>query len=64
MILNIGSGKSREGDVRLDVYPLKNVNKVWDVEDGIPYQDGHFDKIICNCVFEHVKNPKDVVWCN
>ena len=57
MMLNIGSGKSKEGDVRLDVYPLKNVNKVWNVENGIPYPQGYFDEILCECVFEHMKNP-------
>ena len=61
MILNIGSGKSKEGDIRLDIYPLENVNKVWNVENGIPYPDNYFDKIICNCIFEHIKNPNNLL---
>jgi SAM-dependent methyltransferase len=27
----------------------------------IPFEDGHFDVVICNAVLEHVENPDDVV---
>lgn len=29
--------------------------------DDIPFEDGHFDAIICNAVLEHVINPEEVM---
>jgi len=61
MILNLGSGKDPRGDIRMDIYPLPNVNKVWDLEKGIPYPDNTFDEIICDCIFEHMRNPNALI---
>lgn len=57
MMLNIGSGNSTVGDVRLDIYDLPNVNKVANVEEGLPFEENTFDDILCDCVFEHIKDP-------
>ena len=56
-MLNLGSGTSTKGDVRLDIYPLENVNCVYDIEKGLPFKENYFDDIFCQCVFEHMKNP-------
>lgn len=59
MMLNIGSGNSTVGDVRLDIYKLPNVTHVADVEkEGLPFKDNTFDDILCDCVFEHMKDPQ------
>jgi len=59
MMLNIGSGNSTVGDVRLDIYKLPNVTHVVDVDtNGIPFPDNTFDNILCDCVFEHIKDPQ------
>jgi predicted SAM-dependent methyltransferase len=60
-MLNLGSGTSKKGDVRLDIYPLENVNCVYDIEKGIPFGNEVFDDIFCQCVFEHMRNPSFIL---
>lgn len=41
---------------------LHNENiDVYSPLDSIPFENGHFDVVICNAVLEHVRNPEEVV---
>jgi len=58
-ILNIGCGRQiLEGAENLDKIPFEGVDKVWDLKDGLPYQDGQFDKVIANYVLCQISSPE------
>lgn len=61
-ILDIGCGHNPRGNYGIDKYvDLKSTKdfhfKKWDVENGLPYPDNFFDKIISYSVLEHLHNP-------
>jgi predicted SAM-dependent methyltransferase len=57
-VLNIGCGYSFEGTDRIDLVKTPATTKVCNIEDGLPYKENTFDKIICHHVFEHIRNLK------
>lgn len=58
LCLNLGSGsRPLPNYVNIDKEDKDNVDVVWDLEEGIPYDNGTVDVIYCKCVFEHLKNP-------
>jgi hypothetical protein len=55
MILNIGCGNDREGDVRLDIEPSPTTNLIADAHN-LPVR-ALFTKIKCYNVLEHLNSP-------
>lgn len=61
MKLNIGPGKSGQGDVRIDLYPFDGVTHVLDLAvEPIPYPDNTFDEAEASHVLEHI--PTQLRW--
>lgn len=62
LVLNVGSGVHRYAvpTVNLDVFPYKEVDVVGDAL-AMPFQDNTFDGALCECLLEHVTDPKAVV---
>lgn len=61
-IVDIGSGSKRRGKgvVNLDVFPLANVDMVFDGRE-LPIRDEVVDGIISTAVLEHVMDPSQLV---
>jgi SAM-dependent methyltransferase len=61
-ILNVGSGvhRYRSSMVNLDIYPYRGVDIVADAT-ALPFPDDTFEGAICECLLEHVPEPKKVV---
>ena len=57
MILNVGCGYKRYGDVRADIFPTPAVNIILDADSPLPFKSEVFDEVYCRCLFEHLKNP-------
>ena len=55
-----GAGSFVDGYVNLDLYPLPGVNVVGDAQH-LPFSSGIFQRVECDAVLEHVKNPENVV---
>ena len=60
-ILNIGSGYSYFGTDRIDINKTPQTTKVADVEKGLPYKSNYFDIVFTECLFEHLKNPNELL---
>lgn len=56
LILNIGCGKQRYGDVRLDFVLTETVNIIGDCQQ-LPFRDEVFTEVYERNVLEHVPNP-------
>lgn len=69
MKINLGSGTAPfEGYINCDLYPSgvvvpgaiepnKDVDMVFDLNDGLPFDDGSVDEVITIQVLEHLKKP-------
>lgn len=57
LILNLGCGNQKYGDVRVDIHKTSTVNIVADLETSLPFRDEIFDIVYSRCVFEHLRNP-------
>ena len=65
-ILNLGSGGrpivGSSNVVNLDMNPTSPyVDKVWDLERGLPFNDNEFDQVICFHIFEHIRNLQQLI---
>lgn len=60
--LHIGCGKDiMSGYVNLDVVRLPGVDVVHDINEGLPFNDGQFKKIVGKHIIEHVDNIEYVM---
>ena len=59
-VLNLGCGEQTYGDVRVDLYRCK-ANLLADVEKPLPLKDEVFDEVYSRFLFEHLKNPSNVL---
>ncbi len=57
-MLNVGCGQSFEGTDRIDFMKTPATTKIGDIEEGLPYEDNLFDKILCYRVLEHLRDLK------
>ena len=56
-ILDVGCGRSKfPGAVGLDFLPLEGVDVVSDLNKRLPFEDGEFEVVYANQVFEHIPN--------
>jgi SAM-dependent methyltransferase len=56
-ILNVACGKDTYGTDFVDMYPSRvNVIK-YDIEKGLPFEDATFEEVYSHCLFEHLRNP-------
>jgi ubiquinone/menaquinone biosynthesis C-methylase UbiE len=60
-ILNVGCGKDMYGTDFVDMYPSRKDVVQCDIERGLPFDDGTFDEVYSHCIFEHLKNPFNMV---
>jgi len=56
MILNVGCGNHRYGDIRLDLYS-GSANILADAQTSLPFKDSTFDLVYSRSFFEHVRDP-------
>jgi len=61
VILDLGCGDDKKGNVGLDVYRTKDVDVIGDVNISIPFKDSSVDRVIANHVLEHVDDVIDVM---
>lgn len=60
--VNLGCGKDiREGWINCDKYPGPGVDMVFDLEDGLPFEDNTIWRIEAAHVLEHIVDWADVV---
>ena len=55
-----GAGRSVEGYVNLDLFPMAGVDLAADAE-ALPFPDGVFQRVECDAVLEHVRDPRRVM---
>jgi len=55
-----GAGTAVEGYVNLDLFPMPGVDVVGDAEQ-LPFRAGMFQRVECDAVLEHVRNPRLVM---
>src|SRR5207248_1566477 len=55
-----GAGRTVEGYVNLDLFPMPGVNVVADAEE-LPFPHGVFQRVECDAVLEHVRDPVRVI---
>ncbi len=62
IIINLGSGPKRlsKDIINIDIFPFKGVDVVADMHN-LPFADNSIDGVISEQVFEHIKNPKQVI---
>ncbi|MDE3100068.1 MAG: class I SAM-dependent methyltransferase [Verrucomicrobiota bacterium] len=60
-ILNVGCGGDTYGTDFVDLYPRRKGVIQCDIERGLPFEDGTFDEVYSHCLFEHLKNPFNMV---
>ena len=53
--IDLGCGlRKKEGFIGLDTTKLEGVDIVWDIHNGLPFEDNTIDKIYSNFLFEHI----------
>jgi len=52
-ILDIGCGLNPHGTVNIDCIKLPTVDKVVDVNKGLPFKNNRFDEVVCCHTLEH-----------
>lgn len=57
IILDIGCGKIKRGNIGIDFFPGDSVDIVADFGKGIPFPDSSADKILMYHSLEHVSDP-------
>jgi SAM-dependent methyltransferase len=55
-----GAGSVVDGYINIDLFPLPGVTVVADAHD-MPFRDGMFQRVECDAVLEHVKQPQQVM---
>ncbi|MGA9779055.1 MAG: methyltransferase domain-containing protein [Limisphaerales bacterium] len=56
-ILNVGCGNQTYGTDFVDMYPSRKEVIKCDIEVKLPFENDTFDEVYSHCVFEHLKNP-------
>lgn len=61
--LNLGSGKDYKiGYINCDKSHLIKTDEVFNIENGIPFEDNSFNEILANNVLEQVSHPQIFVY--
>lgn len=60
-ILNVGCGEEYYGDDRVDFVKTDATTLVHNIEEGLPYESYTYDEVYCSYVFEHMKNPYNLL---
>jgi SAM-dependent methyltransferase len=60
LILNVGCGDDKFGDIRLDLYG-STANVRADGQVSLPFVDNAFDKVYSRWFMEHIRNPGHVL---
>jgi len=60
LVLNLGCGKQRYGDIRTDLY-RGEANLLADVEKSLPFKSDVFNEVYSRHFFEHLRNPSSVL---
>lgn len=60
--LDLGCGKNKEpGHKGIDIKLLSGVDKLWDLEKGIPYPDSSVCEVRAHHVLEHLSEPQKIM---
>jgi predicted SAM-dependent methyltransferase len=54
--LNLGCGSSTYGTDRVDFKKTSTTTSIWDLELGIPFDDGTFNEVYSRNLLEHLSN--------
>jgi len=58
-ILNLGAGRHPlKGAVNVDIIPFEGIDKVFDITQGLPFQDEQFDKVIADYLLCQICSPE------
>ncbi|WP_309492829.1 methyltransferase domain-containing protein [Candidatus Hecatella orcuttiae] len=57
LVLDVGCGRSKQGDVNVDIDPTVKPDVVADMHH-LPFQDKSFNKVFITHAFEHSGNPE------
>jgi ubiquinone/menaquinone biosynthesis C-methylase UbiE len=60
-ILNVGCGNQYYGTDRIDIIKTEATKKVCNIEKRLPFPDNTFDEVYSQYVFEHMKNPYNLL---
>ena len=61
--LNLGCGKDlRKGYINCDIADNVGAEKVFDMEQGIPFEDNYFDGVLAYNCLEQISSPKKFVF--
>ena len=60
-ILNVGSGNQWYGTERINIIKTAATTRVHNIEQGLPYRSNTFDEVHCEYVWEHLKNPYNLL---
>jgi SAM-dependent methyltransferase len=62
MILDVGCGEHKRGDIGVDKRRLPGVDIIVDIDKtGLPFHNSSFDMVVSHHVIEHLQNPEYLI---
>ena len=62
LILNLGCGQTNTADTYgIDCFAFANVDLVWDLTNGIPFDNNTFDEVLARDFLEHIQQGQPTI---